>query len=256
MGRLRIAVLAALVLAFLPSPAGALTLFGQATSERTGIVSFVTLGNETTPLQERTEILRRLVFMTDAEMAELNDLRQQIRESRDRLVAAGAEDRVPGNVDGVLLSIEPSELQDLLDSMLRLEGTVAQEKERARLTEQGQRIADAASSVPSPGNGWCAMWVSMVYQRAGFGYPGGDANDMYWRYCTEDNLDNLLPGMILAVPSHTNSRLGVQFGHVAVYVGDGKVMDNVGYVRTSDLEWWISYYSTTYPVKWGYAATF
>ena len=42
-----------------------------------------------------------------------------------------------------------------------------------------KRIVDAAYITPSPGAGWCAMWVSQVYQNAGLGYIGGNANDMY-----------------------------------------------------------------------------
>ena len=45
-----------------------------------------------------------------------------------------------------------------------------------------KKIVDACYITPSPGKGWCAMWVSQVYQNAGFGYIGGNACDLYRRY--------------------------------------------------------------------------
>ena len=61
--------------------------------------------------------------------------------------------------------------------------------------------------------------------------------------------------MIVAVPSWTGTAAGRTYGHVAIYIGDGQVMDNIGSIRTTSLDSWISTYGDTYPVRWGFAAT-
>ena len=119
---------------------------------------------------------------------------------------------------------------------------------------KGQAIVNACFSTGSPGAGYCAMWVSRVYQNAGCGYPSGDAKDMYWAYCTSSDRSQLEPGMIIAVPSHTNGDNWAQiYGHVGIYIGDGKVMHNIGAIVTTDLDSWIATFGTTYAVKWGWA---
>lgn len=124
----------------------------------------------------------------------------------------------------------------------------------AASSSQQQAIVNSCHRTPSPGAGYCAAWVSRVYQNAGFGYPGGNACDMYWNYCTSSDRSQLKVGMIVAVPSHNHDSAGMRWGHVAIYIGDNKVMENVGSIKTTDLDSWIAYYGTTYPVKWGFAA--
>ena len=58
--------------------------------------------------------------------------------------------------------------------------------------------------------------------------------------------------MVIAVPSHSHTYLGNIYGHVCIYVGDNKIMDNVGGIRTMDLNTWLNYYGTTYQPKWGW----
>ena len=58
----------------------------------------------------------------------------------------------------------------------------AVEKEYETSTDVQKKIVNAAYITPSPGAGWCAMWVSQVYQNAGLGYIGGNACDMYRNY--------------------------------------------------------------------------
>lgn len=126
--------------------------------------------------------------------------------------------------------------------------------------EAGTRIVAAAKSVGSPGAGLCAKWVSQVYAAAGYGYVSGDACDQYARWCSSADLSTLKPGMIVAVPSHPHTPAGAVYGHVAIYVGNGMVMDNIGYIRTTSLDHWISYYGTngggrgTHEARWGWAA--
>ena len=120
-------------------------------------------------------------------------------------------------------------------------------------SEKGAAIVAACHRVGSPGGGLCAMWVSQVYSAAGLGYPGGNANNMYWNFCTSSNKADLEPGMIIAVSTHPHTSAGRTYGHVGIYVGNGTVMDNVGYIRTIALDSWISYYSASVTPRWGWA---
>ncbi len=117
-----------------------------------------------------------------------------------------------------------------------------------------QRVVQCAYSTPSPGMGLCAKWVSLVFQNAGLGYVGGNADDMYANYCTSSNKANLKVGMIIAVPSHPHTAAGRIYGHVGIYVGDNTVRDNIGYVRTINVDSWISYYGPTSTPRWGWAS--
>lgn len=121
-------------------------------------------------------------------------------------------------------------------------------------TDAQQRVVAAAQRVPSPGGGLCSEWVSMVFAEAGYRYVYADACDDYWWFCSNGNISDLKVGMIIAVPSHTHSYLASIYGHVCIYIGDGKVMDNAGYgeIRVKDLYEWLAYYDTTYQPLWGW----
>lgn len=121
-------------------------------------------------------------------------------------------------------------------------------------TDAQQRVVAAAQRVPSPGGGLCSEWVSMVFAEAGYRHVYADACDDYWWFCNSSNISDLKVGMIIAVPSHTHSYLASIYGHVCIYIGDGKVMDNAGYgeIRVKDLYEWLAYYDTTYQPLWGW----
>lgn len=120
-------------------------------------------------------------------------------------------------------------------------------------SEAAQRaVVNACYATPSPGYGLCAMWVSQVFDNAGFRYYGGNACDMYARWCYSSDKDELQVGMIIAVSSHPHTTLGRIYGHVGIYVGDGIVMDNIGRVRTIDCDEWINYYGGTVTPRWGW----
>lgn len=116
-----------------------------------------------------------------------------------------------------------------------------------------QLVVQASYSTPTPGAGLCAGWVSMVFNAAGFGSVPGNADDMYANYCTSSNKSNLKVGMIIAVPSHPHTAAGRIYGHVGIYVGDNTVRDNVGYIRSINVDQWISYYGPTSTPRWGWA---
>ena len=126
------------------------------------------------------------------------------------------------------------------------------EAEQTPQSDLQHRIVDAAYRTPSPGGGLCAMWVSQVFNRAGLGYPEGNACDMFWWWCNKGDLRDLKVGMIIAVPSHTHTYAGGIYGHVCIYIGGNTIMDNVGYIRTMSLNEWLAYYTTTYTPMWGW----
>lgn len=120
-------------------------------------------------------------------------------------------------------------------------------------SDSQRRVVESAFLTPSPGGGLCAEWIMRLMNRAGCGYAGDyDADDMYYAWCKSSDLSELKPGMIIAVPSHTHTYMGGLYGHVCVYVGNGTVMDNVGYVRTSSLDWWLDWYHTNSVPQWGW----
>ena len=79
----------------------------------------------------------------------------------------------------------------------------------------------------------------------GLGNVPGNADDMYSNFCTSSKKSNLQVGMIIAVSSHSHTWAGRIYGHVGIYVGDNTVMDNVGYIRSINVDEWISYYGGT-----------
>ena len=87
---------------------------------------------------------------------------------------------------------------------------------------------------------------------AGYGFVAGNANDMYAEFCYSSNRADLRPGMAVAVSTHPHTSAGRIYGHIGMYVGDGTVMDNIGYIRSISLDEWISYYGETVPVRWGW----
>lgn len=132
-------------------------------------------------------------------------------------------------------------------------GGIGGGKEYEASTEVQKKIVNAAYITPSPGAGWCAMWVSQVYQNAGLGYIGGNACDMYRNYTFTSDKSKLKVGMLVAVESSSSgSTAGLTYGHVGIYIGDGKVMDNIGRIRVTTLDNWIASFCKHHPVGFGF----
>ncbi|VOJ26408.1 NlpC/P60 family protein [Streptococcus pneumoniae] len=132
-------------------------------------------------------------------------------------------------------------------------GGVGGGKEYEASTEVQKKIVNAAYITPSPGAGWCAMWVSQVYQNAGLGYIGGNANDMYRNYTFTSDRSKLKVGMLVAVESSSSGgTAGLTYGHVGIYIGDGKVIDNIGHIRVTTLDDWIATFCKHHPVGFGF----
>ena len=119
-------------------------------------------------------------------------------------------------------------------------------------TGSAAAVIAACQSTPSPGGGLCAAWCSNVMMNAGFEFISGNANDMYAEYCYSSDPADLRPGMAVAVSTHPHTSAGRIYGHIGMYIGDGTVMDNIGYIRTISLDEWIAYYGETVPVRWGW----
>lgn len=134
----------------------------------------------------------------------------------------------------------------------RFDTTIVSEQPYADANGAQRRLVDIAYSTPSPGFNLCSEWISRVFNAAGYGYANGDACDMFWSYCHDSNRANLKVGMIIAVPSHSNTWAGSIWGHIAIYIGDGKVIENIGRVNVRGLDDWVNYYGTTYTPLWGW----
>ncbi len=162
------------------------------------------------------------------------------------------------------------------------EGAIISKSDQdSSLSDDQIAIIEAALSTPTTAIGYCAEWVNIVLQNAGFSsyfsylrptkyayaHESGlitseeyaydtafNAND-YWAYvCYSSNENDLEPGMIVATRS-TYTTLGKQFGHVGIYLGDGKVISSVGYIEILSLsEWNARYNNTSYgsTIKWGF----
>ena len=85
--------------------------------------------------------------------------------------------------------------------------------------------------------GYCQAWANDVYRAAGL--PNDSSNSAAMsanRYSISDDFSVIPVGA--AVYGHSTS----EFGHVGIYVGNGKVYHNVGGIAVDDLEKWIREY--------------
>ena len=207
----------------------------------------------------------------EEDKAELEELRASQEEQLAQMEARQNE------VQEILNGLD-EDVQALVakrdEQMLELANERKKQEEARKAAEKAQQGAGAASvtgdftesgatgsqakivswckRTPTPGVGLCAMWVSQVFNNAGYGYAGGNANDMYNQWTTSSNRANLKTGMIIAVSTHTHTWAGRIYGHIGIYIGNGMMMDNVGYIRTISVDEWIRYYGTTVAPRWGW----
>ena len=120
------------------------------------------------------------------------------------------------------------------------------------LSTNQKKVLASTSRTPSPGYGLCAGWVTNVFENAGIGSWYGDACDQYDWFCKSADLTKLKPGMIIAVRSHGKTWAGSIWGHVGIYVGNGKLKDNIGHIRTISIFDWMDYYGDRVTPKWGW----
>lgn len=110
-------------------------------------------------------------------------------------------------------------------------------------------IVNACYRTPWPGPGLCATWTSSVYTAAG--HPtGGNGNTVlgnqkvganYSPSRATTDLSQIQVGMMVSAQFGSNTAAGNKYGHVGIYIGDGKVMDSVSSgIRTISLSDWVS----------------
>lgn len=207
----------------------------------------------------------------EKQKAELETLRQQQADQLSGMQAKQGE--VQTLVDGLSSDVKDLMAQRDAEYLAAVEEERRQQEAQRQHQQQGgggtvylpgnaqvsgssrsqERVVSCCYAVPSPGAGYCAMWVSRVFAAAGFPYLGGNANDMYNRWCTSSNKDNLRVGMIVAVSTYSKNTMGRIYGHVGIYVGNNTVMENIGSVTSTNLDRWISYYGDTVSPRWGWA---
>ncbi|HEL0291701.1 TPA: C40 family peptidase [Streptococcus equi subsp. zooepidemicus] len=122
-------------------------------------------------------------------------------------------------------------------------------------TETQKRIVAIAHLEPTTDAGLCQAWVSNVYESAGYAISPrpASAREAYNRFANNRDRSQLKVGMVVATPSSSSGTSnGLQYGHVGIYIGDGKIIHSIGYVQTISLDEWISIYGKYSPVGWGY----
>ena len=199
-------------------------------------------GNEYTESHEEPYEYKKLVVTLDKKEMD-SIIREVFAEYPDNLKHYEALFLAQGNMAEIFGNT------DLINSL----GGVGNGAEYEASSEVQKKIVDAAFITPSPGPGWCAMWVSQVYQNAGLGYIGGNANDMYRNFTFTSDRSKLKVGMLVAVESSSSgSTAGLTYGHVGIYIGDGKVIDNIGHIRVTTLDDWIATFCKHHPVGYGF----
>lgn len=199
-------------------------------------------GNEYTESHEEPYEYRKLIVtLNKREMDSV--IREVFRDYLDNLKHYEALFLAQGNMGEIFGNTD----------LITANGGVGGGKEYEASSDVQKKIVNAAYITPSPGAGWCAMWVSQVYQNAGLGYIGGNANDMYRNHTFTSDRSKLKVGMLVAVESSSSGgQAGLTYGHVGIYIGDGKVMDNIGVVRVTTLDDWIATFCKHHPVGFGF----
>lgn len=221
-------------------------------------------------IQQIRESLEQQKAELEQQKTELETLRQQQADQLSDMQAKQGE--VQTLVDGLSSDVKELMAQRDAEYLAAVEEERRQQEAQQQHQQSGggttylpgnaqvsgssrsqERVVSCCHAVPSPGAGYCAMWVSRVFAAAGFSYLGGNANDMYNRWCTSSNKDNLRVGMIVAVSTYSKNTMGRIYGHVGIYVGNNTVMENIGGIASTNLDRWISYYGDTVSPRWGWA---
>lgn len=187
-------------------------------------------------------------------VSSLSDEVQQLIAQRDSEILAAAQEEAQQQAAAAAAAAAAasSSSSSSSSSTKRSSGTTGTTPTGDSATGSAAKVVAACKSVPSPGSGLCAMWVSQVFNAAGLGYIGGNACDMYNSYCTSSDRSAIKPGMIVAVSSWPGTSAGKIYGHVGIYIGNGTVMDNIGSIRTTTLDSWVSSYCGYVTPRWGW----
>lgn len=203
--------------------------------------------------------VRKLIAKRDAELLAAQQEAEQARQQREEAAQKAAEEEAAREAAKEEAAKQPEE-QGLVPSESSVDDVVVQDDDSddGSYVSEGAATGSAAAviascmSTPSPGLGLCAGWCSNVMINAGYGFVPGNANDMYAAYCHSSNRADIRPGMAVAVSTHPHTSAGRIYGHIGMYVGNGTVMDNVGFIRSISLDEWCSFYGQTVSARWGW----
>lgn len=108
------------------------------------------------------------------------------------------------------------------------------------MTDISQRLIDAANNTAWPGAGLCARWVDDVYDTAGIApCRHYSAYESYKHHCISTDMSAIPIG---AAVYGTGSGSSGPYGHIGIYIGDGKVIDSQnGGIIVSTMEEWLSW---------------
>ena len=149
-----------------------------------------------------------------------SDLKQCVYLFRSQFERCGESEAADAN-----RLAQAQRIYDALGTSNGTNGIDGNGQDLKKATRRQKDVVNAANTTKSPGQGWCAAWVTNVFQSAGIGYFGGNACDMCRAYCTSTNVRDLKVGMIIADVSHPGTGdAGRLYGHVGIYIGDNKVM--------------------------------
>lgn len=101
-------------------------------------------------------------------------------------------------------------------------GETGSGQEYSASTAAQRAIVDTAYNTAFAGDGLCATWVSRVFANAGQSYPYGNANS----FAMTQESGGIKVGMAIAVAHSGSSSDSWNYGHIGIYIGDGKVMHN------------------------------
>lgn len=190
----------------------------------------------------------------EAEYAALNDLRvQQKAQLTDAQAQQDQAQELLNSLTGEVAELTGQNNAELVEQAAAAASADASGRQDASYGGvSASSVIEACQYTPSPGTGLCAGWVTNVFVNAGVGYFGGNACDMYASWCYSSDVEQLMPGMIVAVSTHSLTSAGRIYGHVGIYVGDGIVMDNIGYIRSVNFYDWTATYGTTVEPRWGW----
>ena len=135
-----------------------------------------------------------------------SDLKQCVYLFRSQFERCGESEAADAN-----RLAQAQRIYDALGTSNGTNGIDGNGQDLKKATRRQKDVVNAANTTTSPGQGWCAAWVTNVFQNAGIGYFGGNACDMCRAYCTSTNVRDLKVGMIIADVSHPEQATRVVF---------------------------------------------
>lgn len=177
-----------------------------------------------------------------------SDLKQCVYLFRSQFERCGESEAADAN-----RLAQAQRIYDALGTSNGTNGIDGNGQDLKKATRRQKDVVNAANTTTSPGQGWCAAWVTNVFLNAGIGYFGGNACDMCRAYCTSTNVRDLKVGMIIADVSHPGTGdAGRLYGHVGIYIGDNKVISNEGPITIKSLQEFVGFYGKGTGCKWGW----